>query len=197
MESKKTIDHLKKTSFQECDNKRMFEEQTKLFSDNASKLDYRNLNDEQGVFLGNYIHKPLFNLFERILDIKSSNEEKGKELETRKKFQYLKLVMRISIFCNTKNRYTLIMQTIIGLSVYPYGLRDSDFLMLNRFGLSCSINTIRKMAKVSGFHVPRFEKSMSNVLSLLKFYLMHTCIPRFTFCINGSWFNWYFSYMDK
>ena len=117
MESKKTIDHLKKTSYQECDLKRMFEEQTQLFSDNASKLDYRNLNDEQGVFLGNYIHKPLFNLFEHILDIKCSNEEKGKELEMRKKSQYFRLLMGISIFCNKKNQYALIMQTIIGLSV--------------------------------------------------------------------------------
>jgi hypothetical protein len=140
---RRVIANLEKHSIQETDIQKMFDEQVKMFSDQTSKLDYRNLKDEHGVFLGKFIHRPLFDFFMRILKIKDAAITSEKKKES----QYLRLLMGIGIFCNIKNRYSLIMQTVIGLAMYPYGLRDSGFHVLNRFGLSCSIKHIRRMAK--------------------------------------------------
>ena len=38
------------------------------------------------------------------------------------------------------------MQIVIGLAMYAYGLRDGGFELLNTFGMSCSIAKVRKMA---------------------------------------------------
>ena len=150
---KKEIENYKKYSILETDIQKMFDEQTKLFSDNASKVDYRDLQDDNGMLLGKYIHKPLFDFFVRILKISGYEYERNdgslpsNEAERKKMSQYLRLLMGISILCHLKNRYALIMQNIISLYMYAYGLRDSGFHVLNRFGVSCSIRHVRNMAK--------------------------------------------------
>ena len=38
------------------------------------------------------------------------------------------------------------MQTVLGLAAYAFGLRDNGFSILNKFGVICSINHIRREA---------------------------------------------------
>ena len=147
---KSSLDSINKSGINESDIQKMFDEQTKLFSDNISSLDFRNLdNDEDVLLCKNYIHKPLFEFFERILKISSSeNTGEGNEHLKKKTSQYFRILMAVGTLCNVKNRKALLMQTVIGLVMYASGLRDSGFHVLNRFGLSSSIKYIRRIAKV-------------------------------------------------
>ena len=145
------VENQGKSIEQENEIKKMFDEQTKLFGDNSSTLDYRKLINEENVLLGDYIHKPLFDFFERVLNIsKTTNysNDSEEEVETRrKKSQYFRILMAVGILCNLKNRKSLVVQTIIGLSMFAGGLKDNGYRILNHFGLSCSIKHIRRMAK--------------------------------------------------
>jgi hypothetical protein len=128
------LDSMSKTGIQGSDVQKMFDEQTKLIVDNSSKIDYRKLSDDDNFFLGDYIHRPLFDFFNRALRIGSNfvskDEEEQNKLEKNKHSQYLRKLMAIAILCNVKNRNGLIMQTVIGLSLYAGGLRDSKYLAL-------------------------------------------------------------------
>ncbi len=125
----------------------MFEKQTKLFASKDADFDYRSLFDTsttdietgQALFLGKYLHQPLFQFMKTILGL-----EKGDEVVEHK--HNLKLQTAISVLCNIKNQNSIMFQTVVGLATYSNGLRDKGFHILNTLGLTCSIDLIRRQA---------------------------------------------------
>jgi hypothetical protein len=115
----------------------MFDDQTKKFTEDTENFDYRTLTADDGSLLGDYFNMPLLDFFQLVLKMSGDSSSR---------FQSLKLKMAIGMLCNIKNPSSIMMQTIIGLGMYANGLRDSGFEILNKFGVSCGIKHIRRMA---------------------------------------------------
>jgi hypothetical protein len=126
--------------------KGMVQEQCKLFDKVRNDVDLRNVIKQSSInnrsyLLDEYLHKPLVSFFEQIslLDQKNSKLEQ-KSLHHKR----LKVQMVVSILCNITNRNCLLLQTVIGHCLYAGGLRDKVFDILSTFGITCSLEQIRK-----------------------------------------------------
>ena len=128
---------------------KMIEEQIKLFKTATEPFDYRKMFDlidknceiQDNYFLQKYLHAPLVSFFERVLGIAKCDSATGHQPKQR-----LKLQMVIALLCNIQNKSVIMMQTVVGLVAYACGLRDKGFSILNKFGVICSINHIRREA---------------------------------------------------
>lgn len=54
--------------------------------------------------------------------------------------------MVIAILCNIKKPKSVLLQLMLGLECFAYGLKDTGLHVLNMFGITCSIKTVRKRA---------------------------------------------------
>ena len=70
----------------------------------------------------------------------------------------LKIQTLIALICNIQNHKSVLLQSVIGLAAYAYGLRDVGFKLLNMFGITCGIDLIRRLAN-------NWSKSKSNRIS--------------------------------
>ena len=132
----KKLKEIEKASLDKREIQKHLQTQTQLFVQNSNTIDYRHLQGEDQSLLQDCFYKPLFDILKDILQISSNSES-----------HMLKLKMAVGIMCNIKNPKCVVTQTIVGLSMYSHGLRDAGFRILNKFGLSCGIKRIRKMAK--------------------------------------------------
>ena len=129
------------------DIQKMIEKQTKLFVDGMSSFDARELFSEGSTIsdrylLDQYLHPPLVSFLESILNFDSTQSKSDLLLsKTRLKIQAL-----IAILCNVQNSKCVMLQSVIGLAAYAYGLRDKGFKLLNMFGITCGIDHIRRLA---------------------------------------------------
>ena len=129
------------------DIRNMIDIQTKIFVGNMDKFDARKLFQDTDslsdhYFLGKYLHPPLVNFIETIVGFDPSKAKSGVSLtKTRLKIQTL-----IALMCNIQNHKSVLLQSVIGLAAYAYGLRDKGFKLLNMFGITCGIDLIRRLA---------------------------------------------------
>ena len=129
------------------DIQKMIETQTKLFTDGMNSFDARGLFSENNAISDRYIldqflHPPLVSFLESILNFDSVQSKSNLLLsKTRLKIQAV-----IAILCNVQNSKCVMLQSVIGLAAYAYGLRDRGFKLLNMFGITCGIDHIRRLA---------------------------------------------------
>ena len=128
------------------DISKMIEEQTKIFCNAESSFDYRTLFDSDSTdtvyssyFLGKYLHKPLSEFLEKILNLKS--KKNGSEYHK----ACLQIQMVIGILCHIKNNNCVFVQTMIGLALFGGHVKDKICDLLAMFGLTTSSRTIRRL----------------------------------------------------
>ena len=92
--------------------------------------------------LDQYLHPPLVSFLESILNFNNGQSMSDLLLsKTRLKIQAV-----IAILCNVQNSKCVMLQSVIGLAAYAYGLRDKGFKLLNMYGITCGIDHIRRLA---------------------------------------------------
>ena len=65
--------------------------------------------------------------------------------------------------CNIKNFHNTLIQTVVGLVMYAYGLRDAGFDLLNKLGMSCRINRRKYVRLMSCVYLEKNRKLFSHI----------------------------------
>ena len=98
-------------------------------------LDENALDSKFDSELYNYIDKAITS--ENVLHGSSSSA-------SYKNVRKLRIRMIICMLCMAMNPANSFLQTILGVIAYLYGLRDKGFDILNAFGVTCSVDQVRK-----------------------------------------------------
>lgn len=147
---KKSLSEWERSGFKTSDITTMLERQVELFTSAEKNVDYRQIfdnakKDENSTYLfDSFLHKPLVEFFIKI--VSPRGHAYGKKSEKVNHKDALKLQMVLAILCNILNKRCILIQTLIGLTLFAGGVRNKITDILCSFGLTCSSNKINSQA---------------------------------------------------